>query len=405
MFDMNEKEGGSNVKRSERMNICFVVAFGRSLAGSQQSLLNLIDNLDDQDMEFYIGCHKDWELIEIFRKKGMETKIVKARTSSVSRKNFFILKGFEIFAPIIHFYNFLHINRAANFLKSKNIDIVHINTTLASDIWAEAAIKSNIPYIYHIREFLTEDHDRDFWDKKYSYKLLEKSYCNIAITDTIKRFWSQKASNDYRLIYNGLPKNEYYIENNIIFDKEVVTCIIIGRIRASKGQMDAVKAIEYLLSAGISNVYLKIVGYRGRDNYEKELKKYIDDKGLNKNISLIDYSYDLTQYRASCDIGLIGSKAEAFGRVTIENMLAGLLTIGTNSGGTPELIEHGKTGFLYEYGNYIQLAKLIQFAINNRDTMKKIALEGQNNALQNFSIEKTAQSVKKLYNEILQKIK
>lgn len=385
------------------MNVCFVVTSGRSLAGSQQSLLNLIDNLESDNINFYVGCHKDWELIDIFRKKGFEVKIVKAIIPSVSLKNPFIFKCFKIFAPFIHFYNFLHVESAVQFLKSKNIDIVHINTTLASDIWAEAAVKCNIPYIYHIREFLTEDHGRDFWDKKYSCKLLGKSYCNIAITNAIRNFWNQKVFNDYRLIYNGLPKDEYYIENNHIFNKRTVTCIIVGRIKATKGQMDAVKAIEYLLTHGIRNVYLKIVGYRGRDDYEKELKKYIDNKGLNKNIFLVDYSYNLTQYRASCDIGLTGSKAEAFGRVTIENMLAGLLAIGTNSGGTPELIEHGKTGLLYEYGNYIQLAKLIQFAIDNRDTMKQIALEGQKNALQNFSIEKTAQNVKKVYEEIMQK--
>lgn len=167
--------------------------------------------------------------------------------------------------------------------------------------------------------------------------------------------------------------------------------------------MDAVKAIEYLLENGVRNVHLRIVGYRGINKAEQELKSYIEEKGLKKNVELFDFTYDLIQYRSSSDIGLTCSRAEAFGRVTIENMMAGLLTIGADSGGTPELIEHGETGLLYEYGNYIQLAELIQYAMNNRETVRKIALEGQKNALQNFSIEKTAQNIKEIYDEIMKK--
>lgn len=385
------------------MNVCFVADYGMGITGGHQSLLNLIENLENNDMNYYIGCHKDWELIEILRQKGIEAKIIRSRISSASRKRSFVFKCFELLAPLIHLYNFCHVRQAVSFLRENNIELVHLNSTLSSDIWAEAAIRCNIPYIYHLREFLTEDHNRDFWDKKYSYGLLTKSYCNIAITNAIKDFWSQKVPNDYRLVYNGLPKNEYYIENNLILDKEVVTCIIVGRITAAKGQMDAVKAIEYLLKNGVRNVHLRIVGYRGINKAEQELKSYIEKKGLKKNVELFDFSYDLIQYRGSSDIGLTCSRAEAFGRVTIENMMAGLLTIGENSGGTPELIEHGKTGLLYEYGNYIQLAELIQYAMNNPDTVREIALEGQKNALQNFSIEKTAQNVKKIYDEIMEK--
>lgn len=45
-------------------------------------------------------------------------------------------------------------------------------------------------------------------------------------------------------------------------------------------------------------------------------------------------------------------------------MLTGLLAIGTNSGYIPKLIEYGKTRLLYEYGNYVQFAKLIKYVVN-----------------------------------------
>jgi phosphatidyl-myo-inositol dimannoside synthase len=49
------------------------------------------------------------------------------------------------------------------------------------------------------------------------------------------------------------------------------------------------------------------------------------------------------------------SKKEGFGIVFLEAMTAGLPCIGANHGGTPEVIDHGETGFLIEYGDAEQL--------------------------------------------------
>jgi glycosyltransferase involved in cell wall biosynthesis len=45
------------------------------------------------------------------------------------------------------------------------------------------------------------------------------------------------------------------------------------------------------------------------------------------------------------------SKKEGFGIAFLEAMAAGLPAIGANHGGTPEVIEHGESGFLIEYGD------------------------------------------------------
>jgi len=57
---------------------------------------------------------------------------------------------------------------------------------------------------------------------------------------------------------------------------------------------------------------------------------------------------------------------EAFGRVTAEAMLAGRVVIGTNTGGTPELVRDGVTGLLYTPQDIPALVSCIRRLMNDR---------------------------------------
>ena len=97
---------------------------------------------------------------------------------------------------------------------------------------------------------------------------------------------------------------------------------------------------------------------------------------------------------------LVCSKYEAFGRVTVEAMMAGCLVIGANSGGTIELIEDGSTGVLFESGDYVDLVNKMIYVIENKNNAKKIAKNGRNVALQCFTALINASNIRNLYLDI-----
>ncbi len=382
------------------MRVCYVETLGQKLNGSQQSLLNLIDQLKDKNIEPYLVCHTRWELLSVAEKRGIKTFVVPQKGLVIQEKDMSIKQRLKY--PIKLGYNALQVPKAVRFLKENKIDIVHLNTTLTSSIWAEAAKKAGIKYVWHVREFLDLDHNRVILNKKRIIQLLREADAVIAISKAVKAHWDKTLGISCRLIYNGLPLNEYYDEiTPDRFDGDI-NCLIVGRITYNKGQMDAVKAIKRLKERGFSNIRLIVVGYRGISPYELELKKYIEDNGLSDQIELVDYTYDMAQYRRRCQIGLMCSKAEAFGRVTIEYQLAGLAVIGSNSGGTPELISDNETGALYTFGDDKELADKIEALANDREKMKSIAHSGQQSAVSNFTIQRTAENVRKLYDEITQ---
>ena len=54
------------------------------------------------------------------------------------------------------------------------------------------------------------------------------------------------------------------------------------------------------------------------------------------------------------------SVSETIGMVTIEALARKVPVVGTNSGGTPELLGHGKHGTLFEPGDFHALARALQ---------------------------------------------
>lgn len=76
------------------------------------------------------------------------------------------------------------------------------------------------------------------------------------------------------------------------------------------------------------------------------------------------------------DINLVCSRSEGLGRITIESMLAGCLTISAAAGATCEIIKDKDNGLLYQCGNFKVLANKIEWAINHKGILKRLQNKG-----------------------------
>jgi glycosyltransferase involved in cell wall biosynthesis len=58
---------------------------------------------------------------------------------------------------------------------------------------------------------------------------------------------------------------------------------------------------------------------------------------------------------------------EGLGLVFLEAMACGIPVIGTRSGGTPEIVDHGRTGLLVENNTPLELASVMRQLLNDPD--------------------------------------
>lgn len=196
-------------------------------------------------------------------------------------------------------------------------------------------------------------------------------------------------------IFEILDTSKFEAEQNLS-RKTVIS--FVGRLEKYKGVQDLIKATAEIIKAK-SNLMVFIMGNTG--NHLVALQKLIADKKLSRQVKIVIAPPDSyrDQVLQISDIFVMPSQWEAFGISILEAMAKYNAIVSTRTEGGNFLIKEEENGFLYDYGDYPELAKLILKLLADKKTLKQI----QNNNFtkaQNFTIDEIA--IK--YNSLLKQI-
>lgn len=288
-------------------------------------------------------------------------------------------------------------------LRRRGYDFVYTNTR-GPVLGAKIAKLLKIPHIIHVREFGAEVPLWGFWGYKKMYKMSEKI---ILISQALyDEYVSHVPKDKLVAIPNGID-SPLGLPFHAHRDCSQFNMVLTGRIVPDKGHRDAILALRELKNRGYVDIHLYIAGSLQADMYigwyEKELKKLIAENELENDITFCDEVEDMTSLREQMDVELMTAIKETFGRVTIEGMRSGLVVIGSNTGGTVELINDGVTGLLYQQGNATDLADKIQMIHDSPIMAEKIARAGYEYAQTNYTAEDNVRKVYSIMEETVRR--
>ena len=377
------------------MKICYVISTVNVAGGANRSLLDMIPYIQKAGNECHVLGSAPGTMKKAVEDLGARYHVIPFSTYVKAGNNYRQLKRDAI--------NIYGKKRIQQFLKNNRIDLLH-NNSLPTGTGMSAALAAGIPYICHIRENIWSGLGMEFSNPTKIKKIIKNAEKVITISKYIeKSYMSFEPCGEYITIHDGIKISDYLTYREIFTNSEIHMGII-GAINPQKGQREAVEAIKSLRESGYNNIYLDIIGkdfiWKGNTNYATELREYVED-GKMDYIHFIDPIEDigeLKRRRSYYDINIICSNSEGLGRTTIESMLSGSLTIAAEAGATPEILEDMKYGLLYKSGNANDLAKKIEYAINHKNEMKKIAREAQNYAKTTFDIEEYSKKILMIYN-------
>jgi glycosyltransferase involved in cell wall biosynthesis len=159
---------------------------------------------------------------------------------------------------------------------------------------------------------------------------------------------------------------------------ERMRTLLAGYFSEAKGQNLAIEAVAIARAAGV-DIELALIGMGSH----QPLQSLAQSLGVDDLVTIHDPTRDLRPYWAAAHVGLMCSQSEAFGRVTVEAMRAGLPVCGTNSGGTPEIIEPGVAGLLSPAKDAKALAANLMALEADEDLRRRLA-DGAQKSSQRF---------------------
>ncbi len=365
------------------MNILYLTDTGNIIGGGEISLLNLLENINQSKFNPHVVMPQSGDFTEKVKQLGVGVNILELK---------------KVKNPLNIFFSLRRINRLCGIIKQQKIGLIHSNSTGGiAFLGGMAARIMKIPFIWHVR-IINSAGPLDIIQCVLSTKI-------IVISEAVeKRFWWIPVTKKIVTIYNGVNTDNFKEQREMNFRDEIgckeddFLVGTIGRFIPLKGYEYFIKAAKIILEKAPNAKFL-IVGldYDKENRYLSYLKKLTRDLELKDKIIFLGEREDVPQILSSLDVFVFTSIGESFGRVLIEAMGCAKPVVAFRSGGVPEIVEEGLTGFLVSPKDSRKMAEKIIYLLNNKEIRQKIGQAGRLRAERLFDIKAHVKRVEDLY--------
>lgn len=354
------------------------------------------------------------ELIE----KGFESEIISSGGIMAEKYKYKGVKHNEIEINKKGFIKLLIVKRKfEKMLNEIKPDIVHIRSRWPALCFNQIVKKKKIPLVttYHG----TYSGNDSFFKRNYNKVMIggDKIITISSFIDKHVRHYFPEAKNRLCQIDRGIdfnyfdinavtqPRKEIFLNSFSISEKTHII-LLPARISMWKGHFVAVDAAKELKQnyPELNFIFL-FVGGNNKTKFFERLKKRIKKNRVEENIIFAGNISDMPAIYSIADVVLSTSiEPEAFGRISAEGCSMCKPVISSNHGGSKDIIENEKTGWLVEPGNPIKLSEKIIEVIKMPERKKdQIVKSARIRVKKKFSLDLMLSKTINLYEELVER--
>ena len=362
--------------------------------GAELCVLECLDALKDLKMQCHVVIPKKGPLVADLQARQISYQVIPYKV--------WIEPPIPVWQRLLFTLWNLVITYVTVFLVDRRKGDLIITNTVNICIGAFFAKLMGLPHIWYIHEFGYEDHGWRFHlGEKLSLWIMDHtSDLCLACSQAVARKY-QASMDPSKIHYLYFPIEIDQPSDLVVLpDKEPfqLTCAIVGRLQEGKRQEDAISALGVLRDKGLS-VQLWVVG--GGDRvYTDFLKNLVQQNNLMKEVTFFGQVDNAIPYMQKADVVLICSRSEVFARVVVEAMRVGKPVIGSRAGGTVEQITDGFSGFLYELGNFKELATKIEYFLDHPEMVQKMGENARQWAMNSLTRDRYREDLARILEEI-----
>jgi len=263
---------------------------------------------------------------------------------------------------------------------------------------------TRLPVLYHIHN--------NYSDSRANRRVLAFAARIVANSAEMRRDFIRHLGPDMeriRVLYNGVDTELFRPGLQSGFREEVgatpddVLIGITSRLAPDKGQETFLRAAAQVACAEPRARFV-IVGdnsiFSDNSDYVANLTRLTAELKLTDRMVFAGFRSDMAAVYTGLDVLVNAAECEAFGLVVVEAMACGKVVVGTAAGGIPEIVTHGRDGFLFPPRDVNKLAAILLDVVHKPELRQTIGTAARRTVLERFTIQTMARNVGKVYEEL-----
>ena len=227
-------------------------------------------------------------------------------------------------------------------------------------------------------------------------------YRYITVSDWIRDNLQQQGYpvETAQTIYPGAEVADFYQVE--LPPRDRLRIVYAGLVMHYKGPDVLIEALYLLHEAGV-DFTATIAGGSLTPEFARVLQEFVESEGLQEKICFTGLlsRQELMQLYRTHNVWVLPSRfEEPFSIGLIEAMVAGLTIVSSNTGGSPEAVQHSKNGLIFESENPLDLADNLSSLPMNPDEWEAITRRGQQRALSELSRTRTMDQLESVLYEM-----
>lgn len=356
------------------------------IGGTERHVLNLVGGLDRARFDLHIGC---------FARQGQLFPQLEASGVPISEYRIHSLYNPRSLRARLEF---------GRYLRRHSIDIVHSYGFYSNVFALPAAQLAGVPVtIASIRdtgEMLSG------MKKRVQKLFCRRADCILANADGVRSWLIAEGypAEKIQVIRNGIAlpparrRGPSAFRQELGLDPGVPVIAVVSRLVRVKG-------VEHFLEAA-AKVSVLFPRARflvvGGGPHQAALERYSAQLGLHGRVTFTGFRGDVYEVLAGIDVYVLPSLSEGLSNSLLESMAAGVPTIATRVGGTPEALEDGQSGLLVRPGDCDALARAMCLLLRNPELAAAFGRAGRCRVEAAFTIEKMVRQTESLYLRLLE---
>lgn len=306
-------------------------------------------------------------------------------------------------------YDIALASKMAEVIKREGLDLLHVHYAIPHAVCAILAKQMSGTDI----KIVTTLHGTDITVLGYDPSLTDAIRFGIEKSDGVTAVSNALISQTYdlikpdksiRAVYNFIDERIYkktdsaYLKEEYGIKPDEKVIIHVSNFRGVKRVPDVVKAFAKITEEVPSKLLL--VG----DGPEMTvICRLVNDLQLKDKVLFLGKQDNLEELYSISDLMLLLSEKESFGLVALEAMACGVPCIGTNTGGIPEVISDGETGYICTLGDITDISKKAIKLLNDVPLLERFASQSISLAKGRFSASQIVIQYEEFYYELLEK--